>query len=223
MDNWSQQISWHLSDRIKAAVQHAGSVGELKRNEATRQLWAERYPALSDGFTGMFGAVTSRAEAQVTRLSCIYALLDSSSLVCEEHMRAALEVWRYAEESARYIFGDVCEDPVAERIRLELMKVPDEGLNRTEISSLLGRHVKSGDISRSLAVLQQQERAFMKAQNTNGRSVERWFAKREKSEKSARSPFAWLMGRRDAVRFSIRANGVAPVPVAEAHNSRPKA
>ena len=46
---------------------------------------------------GMLGAVTSRAEAQVVRLSCLYALLDSSKVIRRQHMTAALAVWRYCE------------------------------------------------------------------------------------------------------------------------------
>jgi hypothetical protein len=50
----------------------------------------------------MLGAVTARAEAQ---LALIYAVLDGAALIARPHLEAALEVWRYCDESAAYIFG----------------------------------------------------------------------------------------------------------------------
>jgi hypothetical protein len=59
----------------------------------------------------MFGAMTGRAEAQVMRLACLYALAHRTLEVGREHLMAALEVWRYASESAAYLFGDRLGDP----------------------------------------------------------------------------------------------------------------
>jgi hypothetical protein len=36
---------------------------------------------------------TGRAEAQVLRLSMIYALLDNTATIAEVHLRAALALW----------------------------------------------------------------------------------------------------------------------------------
>ena len=54
-----------------------GRLTKSERTEAARQLWAEIYPELSEGKSGLVGALTARSEAQVLRLSCIYALLES--------------------------------------------------------------------------------------------------------------------------------------------------
>ena len=72
----------------------------------------------------MFGAITSRAEAQVMRMACIYALLDQSVLIRKPHLEAALAVWGYAEDSARHVFGDATGDPVADQIRTALDQNP---------------------------------------------------------------------------------------------------
>ena len=40
------------------------------------------------------------------RLALIYAVLDKSSSVKLVHLRAALAVWRYCEDSAAYLFAD---------------------------------------------------------------------------------------------------------------------
>ena len=52
----------------------------FRRTPEARELWMDRYPALSEGRQDVYGAATSRAEAQVLRLSALYAALDRSSL-----------------------------------------------------------------------------------------------------------------------------------------------
>ncbi len=39
------------------------------------------------------------------RLALLYALLDSSDNIRSEHLKAAVAFWKYAEDSARLIFG----------------------------------------------------------------------------------------------------------------------
>ncbi|MGE0827258.1 MAG: hypothetical protein AB7P18_34690, partial [Candidatus Binatia bacterium] len=82
-----------LAERLKEAIAFARTVSEVKRDEAARALWAAVYHDLSEGKPGLLGAMLSRAEAQVLRLSLIYALLDKSSAIRIEHLRAALAVW----------------------------------------------------------------------------------------------------------------------------------
>ena len=48
----------------------------FRRTPEARELWMDRYPALSEGRQDVYGAATSRAEAQVLRLSALYAALD---------------------------------------------------------------------------------------------------------------------------------------------------
>ena len=72
--------------------------------------------AALEGAPGLLGAATNRAEAQVLRLSVPYALLDRSARHPPEHLLAALAVWRYAEASARWVFGDALGDTIADAI-----------------------------------------------------------------------------------------------------------
>ena len=73
------------------------------------------------------------------RLACLYVLQDRSPVVRREHLESALAVWRYCEDSARFIFGDALGDPVADEI-LRALRRADDGLTRTEINNLLGRN-----------------------------------------------------------------------------------
>jgi hypothetical protein len=92
--------------KIQRAKQFAEGVREMKRDEQAADLWRAVYPSLIDDKTGMFGKAVARARAQVLRLSCLYALLDHSSQVRRPHLEAALALWQYCEDSARYIFAD---------------------------------------------------------------------------------------------------------------------
>jgi len=92
-----------------------------------------------------------------------------------EHLQAGLAVWRYCEDSAKYIFGDSIGDPVADTI-LAGLKTAINGLNRTDMSDLFGRNRKSSEIDRALGVLQRSGRALNKMiQSAGGRPAETWF------------------------------------------------
>jgi hypothetical protein len=165
-----------IINELQAAVEFARTVREMRRGTKARDLWFEVYPALSEGGRGLLGAVTSRAEAQTMRLACIYALLDRSSFIRVQHLRAALAVWKYCEASARYIFGDSLGDPVADELQEALRNSP-KGLTRTDIRDLFGRNRAAHDIDRALSILLEcglvrQERDAPE----KGRPSERWFA-----------------------------------------------
>ena len=163
-----------LITRLEKVVRFSRTAGELQRDEAASQMWCDVYPELSKGYSGMFGFMTSRAEAQVLRLSCLYALLDCSSIIRQEHMLAALALWEYCEASVRYIFGTAIGDPVADEI-IRALKGAPEGLSRTDISNHLGRHKKSNEINRSLHFLSEEGYITMiMKEDTGGRPVEIW-------------------------------------------------
>jgi hypothetical protein len=70
------------------------------------------------------GALCGRAEAHVLRLSLLYALLDSSSVIRPEHLQAALAVWDYRERSIEHVFGGASGDADRERILGALVSGP---------------------------------------------------------------------------------------------------
>jgi hypothetical protein len=174
--NLSDDAIAQLGEGLRHTILFGASVGEIRRDNEARELWREIYPALSEGKPGLFGSVTSRAEAQVLRLSMIYALLAQSGTIRAEHLRAALALWRYCEDSVRFIFGDALGDPVADTILEALRSSVPAGLTRTEIRDLFGRHLKEEKIAPALASLEALGLAKMLRILTGGRPVERWFA-----------------------------------------------
>lgn len=168
-----QHAANELSMRLVHKCEAARAFRALKRDEAARKLWAEVYGDLSSSTSGLLGALTSRAEAQVTRLSVLYALLDGSDTIAETHLTAALELWRYARESVAHVFGDATGNPDADSI-LRALRATSEGLSRTDISNLFGRNLTASRIDRALALLLEQRRAWFDKQATGGRPTERW-------------------------------------------------
>lgn len=90
---------------------------------------------------------TNRAEAQVMRMSCLYALLDCSQVVKVEHLKASLALWDYCYKSARYIFGNqsIKYDKNGNRI-LEALQDAPEGLTRTQVNRLFGSNLKPNQL-----------------------------------------------------------------------------
>jgi len=164
-----------LIQRLHEAVRFGRGTGELKRDEGARAIWLAVYPDLSEGKPGLLGAVISRAEAQVMRLACLYAIQDMSYVVGAEHLTAALAVWEYCEASARYIFGQRLGDPIADELLSALHKHL-HGMTRTEIRDWFGRNRKAYEIDRGLTLLAKQGLARKEECQSGGRPIERWFA-----------------------------------------------
>src|SRR5262249_7666354 len=117
----------------------------------------------------------ARAEAQVVRLATIYALLDCSDVIRKEHLEAALALWKFCEDSARYVFGNYLGDPVADQILKLLHTHQEEGVTRTQIRDHFGKHKSAAEIEKSLRLLEAKKLAISETQETSGRPVERWF------------------------------------------------
>jgi len=144
------------------------------RTPAARELWNNRYPALSESSPDVYGAATSRAEAQVLRLSAIYAALDCSPLVEVCHLQAALAVWDYCLASASLFFDISPVDPTAQRIS-EALDANPEGLTRTQIRGLFRRHVSKERIDLALEQLTSLGLTNCRSAAGRGRSSTFWF------------------------------------------------
>lgn len=164
-----------LVDQIRSAIEFSSTVEEMHRDDEARDIWYDAYPKLSEGKPGLLGAMIARSEAQVMRLSCVYALLDQSLVVREEHLLAAMAVWEYCERSARFIFGDSLGDPVADEILRALRRSPD-GLTRTDIRDLFSGHKRKATIDKALDHLIERGLARRVTEPTEGRTIERLFA-----------------------------------------------
>jgi len=167
-------------DKLKCAIEFASNAGEVKRGETASELWRAVYPELSEGKPGLLGAVTGRAEAQVMRLSAVYALLDCTSVIGPAHHLAAMALWSYCEQSARWIFGTQTGDKNADRILVALTEAGVAGMTRTEISEKVFQRNLGGDaLGDALHILRQAGLTNLTKEVTAGAPSERWHASRE--------------------------------------------
>jgi Protein of unknown function (DUF3987) len=173
---WWKVDTAPLLRRLSCALEFASAPVEVTWGDSAREIWREVYGPLSSGKPGLFGAVVSRAEAQVVRIAALYAVMGESHEIEREHLLAALALWDYAEKSARYIFGDATGDPVADQILEALRIAGKEGMTKTGISNLFGRNRGADRINRALTLLLQADRVWRETQETGGRNAERWFA-----------------------------------------------
>jgi hypothetical protein len=140
--------------------------GLITMNNGARVQWGEIYPEISKEHSGLAGSIINRAEAQTLRLALIYALLDGQNSIMEHHLDAALAMWRYAQESALYIFGDRSADPLEEKILEALKQGP---LTATELSAVFSRNVSKERLQPALQQLEAQQRISITKHKGMGR------------------------------------------------------
>lgn len=100
------------AEELAEALSFASTGPQCGKSDEAAALWKRVYPGLTEDRAGLWGAATARAEAQVIRLAMIYSLMDCTDTISPEHLRAALAVWGYGEDSAKFIFSGQADDPV---------------------------------------------------------------------------------------------------------------
>ncbi len=162
-----------LRQVLHEVIAFASSAGEIKRDEGARALWCEIYPTLTEDREGVLGHVTSRAEAQVLRLSMLYALLDKSETICTAHLKAALAVWQYCDASAAFIFGTSLGNKDSEKVLSALRST--EGMSRKDIrDDVFQKHITTARLTTALELLQRNGLATCTKEETDGRPREFW-------------------------------------------------
>jgi hypothetical protein len=145
-----------LGDRLGALLIRAWSRGRVDLHPEAARKWEGIYGALTEDRPGALGAITSRAEALTLRLALLYSLLDTEATLIEvAHLRAAIAVWGYCNDSARYLFGEADIDPQANTI-IDALAKGDK--TQTEINDLFSGHLSKTQIAEILRRLQAQGR-----------------------------------------------------------------
>ncbi len=165
-----------LQDEISDAIEFAKQKGAMNFSIEASELWASVYERLETSRFGYLAKLTQRASPYVRRLSLIYALLDKSSLIEKPHLEAALAVWQYSEDSARYVFGERLGNQTAEKILTALKEKQELGLTRTEIRDLFDRHISNERLNAALSHLLENGLAEPKKEETKGKPKEIWFS-----------------------------------------------
>lgn len=161
-----------IPQRIADIVSFARSVDRMQRSAAADRLWESVYEELTTPKgSALTAAVLSRGEAQALRLSMLMALSARRSVIDEEDLLAALDLWRYSAASARTIFGGPA-DGLSTRL-LEMIAA-EPGISRSKLHRRLGWRVPAVEFVAVLARLRAERLVRCEAVRTNGRLIERW-------------------------------------------------
>jgi hypothetical protein len=171
-----EALARDLVSRFHAAADGAHQRSRMHMDDGARDMWAKVYPTLSSGGRGLHGSVTARGEAQVVRLALIYALLDQATTIGQVHLLAALAVWQYCDDTAKFVFGDSLGDQVADEILRKLQRAGESGMTRTDIRDVFHRHQSTERIGVALEMLRSRGLATSFEVPTAGRSIETWRA-----------------------------------------------
>jgi hypothetical protein len=176
-----------LGDAVRTSLRFAQTQHVVPMDGEASRLWVKTYAALTTGRPGLFGAVIGRAAPQVRRLATIYALMDMSPEVRRVDLSAALALWRYCEDSARFVFGERLGDHVADRLLEALREVGATGLTRSDMRAPLGNRISGERIDTALELLHGLGLASREQQRTGGRPAERWYAVEKSDQTEERS------------------------------------
>lgn len=98
-------ITPYVTD-LRRALVAAQAPGEVTWSTAAADRWEWLYATLtSRPMHGITGAMAARAEAQITRLALLYALLDNERQIDTVHLEAAEAIWAFNERTVAYLFG----------------------------------------------------------------------------------------------------------------------
>jgi DNA replicative helicase MCM subunit Mcm2 (Cdc46/Mcm family) len=160
----------YLAEKLSKTVTFARTIKELKCDYQVQTKWAEVYQTLSTEQLGLLGLFTAKAELQVMRLACLYALLDCSETILIHHLEAALSLWQYCEDSVRYIFDNQTGSIIADSIYKALLSAK-EGMTKTDIRDLFQRNQTANRINEALSLLLELGRIEVEKKETKGRYI----------------------------------------------------
>jgi hypothetical protein len=170
-----------LQKRFNHNIGHTDGPMKLARSSDAQDAWGRNthpdhglYKQLTQSRIGLWGSVTARAAQHVMRLSIIQAVINGLRKIDMDPQDAALEAWRYADDSSRFIFTPLY-DPDAETI-LVALRDAHGGLTRTEIFNLWQGHKPAQEIEAPLKKLAAAGLARFHTEKSRTRPIERWFA-----------------------------------------------
>lgn len=137
-------------ERLKTAIEFARRQRRVFMDRNAREMWVRAYERLATDNPGLFGAVISRGEAHVIRLALIYAMMDRSDHIRSEHLYAALALWQYCEDSARYIFDGITEE---QQMIVDFLQANGTATRTAILKALFRGNRKAGLIAADLDAL----------------------------------------------------------------------
>lgn len=163
-----------IAESIAAATREE----ELRLTVDALELWESAYPRLVRARPdGPVAQSLARARPQVKRLSLAYALADGAGDIDEPHLRAALALWKYAEDTAEWLFGAHVDTGETDGLLKFIADGGSTGRTRTEITvGFYNKHKKAAEISTVLGELIKDGRVRQETDRSGpGRPTARYF------------------------------------------------
>jgi len=85
------------------------------------------------------------------------------------HLKAALECWRYCQDSALYIWGDFTRCGIAEKIRAAFADAGSNGLTRSQLNNALGGRIPADEFAPELEKMISKGEVIQFFKETKGR------------------------------------------------------
>ena len=166
-----------LAEVIAAGVAYGSRYRRVEFSPNAERLFDEIYFDLNTNEKpGVLGIITVRSVNQIQRIALILAMLDQSAMIEVNHLTAARALWRYCEDSARFIFGSNIGDKTTDDI-YHLIRTSPAGVSRTDIYKHFGNNLGRGKIEDALATLKGYKMVEDRREQTGGRPVEMWLAR----------------------------------------------
>jgi hypothetical protein len=143
-----RRFQGQLLESLKVSQQ----LGRVRFDKNARDLWEETYPRISDDRPALLGAILNRAEVYVRRLALTYGLLDGENAVSATHLQAALDFWKYCEDSAAFIFGGMEGDTIEQRI-VDALGKSGGSLDTTGLYKAFGNHISRTEMTMAMNAL----------------------------------------------------------------------
>jgi hypothetical protein len=114
-----ERLAGMVAEAVRFAIGDnlaANNSKEIRMSHEAIVLWCAEYPALTAELPDKAGALLVRVEIYCRMLAMIFALLDCSSTIEPQHIRAALAWVNYWKDSVSYIFQTLSAKAEAERL-----------------------------------------------------------------------------------------------------------
>jgi hypothetical protein len=159
--NIPAEILDEYASPIASAIAAAAQLRQVERTDAAMALWRSQYAHLRKARPdGPVASILARAAPQVLRIALAYATADCSKVIDEQHLAAALAIWRYVEDTAEWMFGVHVDSGEVDALIAFIMAGGGAGRTRTaiysehyqrnkpaaEITAVLGELIKDGRI-----------------------------------------------------------------------------
>jgi hypothetical protein len=158
-----------LKHELRDIIEYASEVREIKRSPEAEELWEKIYYEVSVESVGILDAVLSRSEIIITRLACIYALLDRTDVIRPEHLNAAYALWRYFQKSSIYLFGGADPESMKDVV-CKLIYDHADGISKTDINKEFSGHANNKRLNSVLDELVAEGLIILENLPTKGRS-----------------------------------------------------